>query len=876
MNLFHSIAWTAGLFAALTGSGVSAQDRRAGAAQGADAAAAIIELEEVVVTGSRLRRLEEPPSVSIFDRTAIAELGVQTVADVLNYLPQQPYRDSDVHRPGGARFIELRGIGADASIVLINGRRAVPSGGASVSFNAFDLNTLPLAAVERIEVLSEAASAVYGADAIGGVINIQLKDDAYSPTLDVYYGGAKGGAEERRVSAAGGFAGSRARVSLLLDAFDRNELSGEERSLRADQDYRRFGSIDRRSLNGNPGNISSTSAANLPGLPSRVAAVPLGSTGVGLAPADFLATAGQQRRESLGRFVSIVPEARRLGAAVFAEIDVLSDTTLFSELLYTDNELIALTSPPSTAGLVTPSSNPFNPFGVDVAVNYLLTGIGPRRSVAESDSLRAVAGARGRLGAWEWETAVIRSDEDGAEWIENAADPDRVAAALASSDPATALNVFQDGPGASPNVLASLIASPDKGAFGFEATQASAFMRGDVASWAAGDVQLVVGGEWRQEDMAFRAFGVDIAPERTVKAAFTELELPLLGGDRTAPAVNSLSLTLAGRFDQYDDFGDTFNPQYALNYKPTSHLLLRAAYSTSFRAPSLYELYSPRRAVPGVIVTDPVRNETYAVVRVTGGDPSLQPIDAHSSTFGAVWAPAAISGLRLAASYWRIRMDGRVSLLQPQQILNFESLFPNNVVRAAPEVSGAPGRVQQVATSYVNFGRLDTDGVDLNARYSIKTRLGVFAPSLAASWIDTFEVASLPGVPIIDRVGVAQAITGSITEWRATAALAWSLGGWGASVTARYVPSYADATTGGVLNGRTIDAQTLVDAQTSFQFEDASGFGRVLSGMRISAGATNVFDQLPRFAEAGGPFGHDPYQSDPRGRFVYVKLSKQF
>ena len=168
-----------------------------------------IELEEVVITGSRLRTGEEGAApVTVFDRERIDEIGASTVAEVLKYLPQLPYIRADGFSTTGAQYAQLRGLGVDFTLVLINGRRTVP-GAATIGFNGFDLNSIPLGAVERLEVLSDSASAVYGADAVGGVVNIILKQSIDRPIVDLRYGAAEGGSEERRASWSGGLSGER-------------------------------------------------------------------------------------------------------------------------------------------------------------------------------------------------------------------------------------------------------------------------------------------------------------------------------------------------------------------------------------------------------------------------------------------------------------------------------------------------------------------------------------------------------------------------------------------------------------------------------------------------------------------------------------------
>lgn len=291
-------------------------------------------VEEMTVVGSRLKRYtdEGPAPVIIFDRERIERLGVSNIGDVLDYLPQQSFAAREHTNFGGAREVRLRGLGTGTTLILINGRRTITSA-LQGARGFFDLNTIPLTAVERIEVLSDSASAIYGADAVGGVINIVLKTEVES-AVDVYYGAADGGADERRASLTVGHSGERLRLSAIVDYFDRGVLLGAERGITANQDFRRFGGSDTRATTTNPANISSATAANLPGLPSQFAAVPAGSTGIGLTPADFLATAGQTNRDSLFRYVTLIPETERRSAAAFGEFDLTSNMAVFGELQY--------------------------------------------------------------------------------------------------------------------------------------------------------------------------------------------------------------------------------------------------------------------------------------------------------------------------------------------------------------------------------------------------------------------------------------------------------------------------------------------------------------------------------------------------------------
>lgn len=836
-------------------------------------------LDEVIVTGSRLRRPvgEGPARVVTLDRKRIEQLGVTNVADALSYIPEQTFEFNEQSNAVGARVVRLRGLGIGTTLVLINGRRTVTSALLGSS-NAYDLNTIPLAAVDRIEVLSGSASAIYGADAVGGVINVVLKSAIDEPRVDLFYGAADSGADERRASFAIGGESSRLKTALVLDYFDRSFLHGQDRALYADQDFRRFGSTDRRSTFSNPGNISSLTTANLPGLPSPIAAVPSGSSGIGLTPADFLATAGQTNLESLNGFQSVVPKTERITATATADLALTDQTTLFSELLYAQRDDETLLTP-SILFATVPATNPYNPFGVPVRARYLFTAAGTQRRVSAAESFRAVAGLEGHAGRWEWEVSALSTDENGDSKTLNAIDTVLANAALASTDPARALNVFQDGPGGSPQLIESLKATPLVNNDSSKALQGAAFVRGPLFSLPAGDAQFALGLEARKEKLHFEVKPVlALTEERKSQSAYAELGIPLLGGDLSFPLLSALRATLAGRHDHYDDFGDTFNPQYGLEWQPIKGVLLRAAYGTSFRPPSLFELYQPQTAFPSLIA-DTRRGELAPYTSRIGGNPDLDPEESRSVAAGLVLTPDTSIGLQADVTYWQIEQLERVQALSDAAILANEARFADRVVRQAPTpadvAAGRPGRLVSINSTNLNFGALDTSGIDFGISFAFDTRFGRLAPSLAATWVDSFEASNVPNTPAVERVGVAN-LNGTILRWRGTATLAWSKSGLSLAAAARYRDAYADAAATGIRNGRTVSSQTLVDLQAAVSmgelFDAASSW---TDGITIRAGVINVFDEEPNFSEISGA-GFDFSQVDTRQRFGYVSVSKSF
>lgn len=843
-------------------------------------------LEEVIITGSRLKHLtfDEPPApVTVFSREQIEQLGATNIGDVFNYLPQQPFSFAESNSEGAAKSVQLHGLGGGTTLTLINGRRTITSALLSDAGN-FDLTTIPLAGVERIEIVSQSSSAVYGADAVGGVVNVILKDNIESPTLEGSYGTADGGGAERRASFSVGHSSERFKGTLLLDYFNRSYLLGSHRDLTANQDYTRFGGIDFRTPYANPGNICSVDGAALPGLPTACAAVPAGSSGIGLTPGSFLPTAGQTSLSSDASSASIIPKTERVSAIATGQFQ-FEQADVFAELMYSHREVSSLTPYYGLYGEMVPATNAFNPFGVSVLAKDALTGLGNQVYNAKSDTYRAVLGIKGSVGRWDWELSTLGIKESAEQGFGPSVSLAAIDASLASSDPNQAFNVFQDGPGASAALLNSFLLPTLVNLYQSKALQEEAFIRGPVLELPAGNVESVIGLESRHEELNFplQAFvgPGNTSGSRTTWATYSELEIPIVNRDWRIPLVRRLSITAAGRYDHYSDFGGSFNPQFGFTWRPFETLLLRASHGKSFRAPGLFQLHQPRYT-QSVVLSDPFRNnESYGINYVTGGNSHLQPEKATSSSYGFEYTPEALLATKLGASYWSIHQDQRAEAVGISTIFANINIFPDRVVREpqtpADLAAGIPGRVISVDTSTVNAGSLRTSGVDVYFETQVDSPAGKFRPSLLATWVNQFETADFPSTPIVERVGVADYL-GSIPRWRATATLPWNLGAFGAGATVRYVNPVRDSQQYSTApNGRTIPSQTLVDLQASFTLNQGTGAqSSFFAGTVVRVGVINVFNKLPAFAEADGSSGYDISQGDLRGRFGYVSLSKGF
>lgn len=834
--------------------------------------------EGILVVASRIWEVDslQRPSF-VADRRDLDALGVATLPEALRYISSLPYARSELS-PTGDQRVELRGLGRDTTLVLINGRRI---GGSSVSWDieAFDLNTIPLAAVERIEVRLNSPSLAPGAEAIGGVVNIVLKSNGDEPVAEVRYGLAAGGAGERRASVSAGHSNDRLRFSTVLDFFKRDELLGAERDRWSNQDYRRFGSLDFRSQAANPGNVVSLTSENLPGLTSRFAAVPPHTSGDVLTIDDFQTTAGQRNFDSLRRFRSIIPERERISAVGSLDWAPSSGTLAFAELLYSEGSTQLQEIPFTLTNVIVPATNPFNPFGVPVAVSFLPVTVGPREWTTDNTFVRSLAGLQRLWGEWNFELTALYTEDQTRIQQDNVLDMGRVSAALAQADPARALDLFDDGPGGSAALLRTLITDPIVWHASSHLMQGAARATGPVLRLPGGNVSAHVGAEWRRSSMSAETQFLG-SHERAIKGAFVDLNVPLINGEMNVPAISRLAVSLSARVDDFSDIGSIENSQYAITWQPTNGFSARAAYGTAFRPPSLFELNRPLIRVPGAVLDVRRNNEIANIVATTGGNPDLMATRSRSWSLGLFYDRPGATDFNASATYWRANLQDRLSPLSVTTLLLHADLFPDRVIRATPTpadlAAGLPGVLKEINGSPANVGVLDACGVDGSLSAAFDTGIGRIVPSLSATWMDRFAVVDVPGFAPIERVGLAN-LFGTIPDWYVIGRIDWSRRALSATGTARFVSSYRDFN---LLtdrpNGRTVPSQLTVDVQTSLLIDPYVDASSPWVGLRISAGITNVFDKRANFAEVGFDQGYDTSQGDLKGRFGYVRLTKSF
>ena len=871
------------------------------------------ESDRVVVTGTNIMG-DAPPFVpeTIFNREAVERSGSRSLGDFFQSLPQNSgpgftENQNESLAPGGAA-VALRGLGPDATLVLVNGRRVAPYPFAQNGITAFvDLNSIPLAAIQQIDILRDGASAIYGTDAIAGVVNVRFLEKYDGALVSVGYGNTTDtDTSEYRASLITGYSDERSGTELVVvaDYFQREALFQVDRFFSRSIDQRRQGGSSFLSSVANPGTVFDP----VTGDPLRVPADSDGTPEV----SEF--SPGRNRFDR-APFQPLVPETERFGFTTRAKVRLAPAVDLFTEFgyrnIFTRQQLSPAPIEGDVENISVPAANPFNPFGADVVFRYRVTEAGPRVDEIDSDFYRAVAGVKLHLpGRWELESALLFSQTDTElNGFNNLSRP-AVLAALADTNPATSFNVFGAGDNVNnPATIQSfLVTTTREGKSTLYGADTK--MSGPLFSLPAGELLTAFGMEFRHEELddhfdPFSTAGgvIDLnstsaSGERDIIAGFAEFYAPIVSTEMAVPGVHKLEAQFALRGENYSDFGSTVNPKIGLAWQPVADwLLVRASWSTGFRAPALVQsstgsltFSQELRDTTRFAVTGAPEDESQSLQILSGGNPNLDAEDSENFSAGFVLTPPVVPGLTLSMDYFHIEIEKSIASLDPQFILDNEGDFPGLVVRAPASASdialGIPGNVLLVNTTFQNLGFIRVQGIDTSLEYvTPKTPAGTFSFRLDAAYMDSFEQQSSEGQPIRELVG-----TFVRPQWRGRAQFGWRIGGFEAITTFNYIDSYEDLPA-----DRTVDYSTTVDVLLEYRFAKAKRVAvesnadagkkivetvsqphgnRWLNGLAVRVGVRNIFDDPPPFAN--NTAGYPAPLEDPRQRFVFIDVEKKF
>lgn len=776
-------------------------------------------------------------AVATFTRKDIESTGAATLPEFFRYLAQNAYSRPAGYVASGAQYADLRGLGLDTHLVTINGRRTLPSAN-NVTSSAFDLNTVPLPSVDRVDIRLDSASMRYGSDAIAGAIDIITRRQM-DGAVELRYGAASGGAEERRATLSFGHQSSGARFAALFDYFELGDLLGSERALSRDQDYSRYGGADYRQGFA----VTSINGTNLPGLGASLAGLPGTRQSDQILASELIP--GQPQMISLSSYHSLVPAGTR--ASFVGSADYTGRIQLSADVLWVKRGAEYRYFPAIAAGLVS-KDHPGNPFDEEVLISALLTGAPSMRQHVDSELRRGVLSMQGRLSTWRWDLSVIGSDETAEAWVDHTLDPAGTAEALSASTDGSALNVFAIRPGAE-GAPATIWATPHVDRFSSSGAHLLGGFDGPI-----GPAHLRLGLEQRREAMRFSSSVGRV--ERDVRGGFAHLALPLVHPEAKVLGVNELTAFAGVRRDVFSDADAVTRTHFELRWRLTDRLVLDGNVAQQYRPPSLFELNLPAVTVP-VQMYDAKRAEAVSALVISGGNPALHPTTGKSTNIQATYSSP--EGLVASVNYFSIGLWDRVAVLPLDVLLAAEDQFPTRVHREqTPEdvAVGRRGRLSWVDTTRDNVGRLFTRGLDLSLRNTFDVALGSFTPRVDVTWIDTFKYSDMPAgeAPQVDRVGIASE-QGTITRWRAVTSLEWQRAHWAATTYLRLVPAYED------VGGERLGSQQLWDLNISYS--PSTRFS-------LTLGAIDLANTSPRFARIGAATGYDSSQWDPLGRKVMI------
>jgi len=835
------------------------------AAQGA--ASPPTELEKVEIVGSHIPRIEGETAapVTVIRRQDIEASGVTRVSELLLALPYVNSGSSfddraTLRAPSlGAAGISLRGLGIGATLILLNGRRIVPYGLAEGNDESFvDLNSLPLAAVDRIEILRDGASAIYGADALAGVINIVLRRDFTGAETALQWSrSTRGDAGEWSGSLTLGHGDLRHdgyNVFATVDLMRRDALQASDRDFSRTSDQRPRGGQDYRSAAGSPPTALLSDGTYRPGpgcAPDRITPAPDGGT--------ICAYNNNERTQ-------LLPKAERGGVLVVGTSQLSDETTAFVELAFNRTRTAGDFAPTGVFGYPMLAGAATNPFGEDVLLFWRIVEMDPRRFESTIDFTRAVAGLRGRAGLWDWEVAGGYNSVDTDYRRLNDLPTDATFAAL----DAGLIDPFGTSNAAALNKLRVETRDLIRGTLSFVQGKGTTVL----TNTTHGPIAMAIGGELRRETFRTRldpltiagnltgspaGVDADASGARSVEAFFAELSVPL---------ARDLEAQLAGRVDQYSDFGHAFSPKLALRWKVQPGLLLRGSAGRGFLPPSLFQLNRPTSSFTD-LTGDPVRCpvthldadcRNTVIEHFNGGNPALTAERSTQYNAGLVLEP--VDGVSISVDAWRIDHRDKIVFAGGYLIAN-EALYPDRVIRAPASAAdialGIPGPIIELRDTYINLARQQVRGVDveLKAR-SNASRYGSVTLGAAASYVDWFAIQVTPDGPFEQVAG-----DDGNPRLKANASMLWEFGRWHADLAAHYVSSYQ------YFNGSEATPRTMASMTT---FDVAVGVN--IQSAQVTLLVRNVFDRQPPFRDF--VWGYDPLVHDPRGRIVSLSARYAF
>jgi len=889
--------------ALLCGCGLSATlaVATASAQQDASAEATDETLEEVVVTGSRMRGVDVPVGSSVIslDREYIDKSNAVATDQLIREIPQAynlGVSESSRGQPGGNGNIvygnsaNLRGIGPFSTLVLVDGHRVVTN-----SRNV-EPSLLPTLALQSIDVVADGASAVYGSDAIAGVVNLVQRRNVDGGQAIARYGSGQD-YDEHLVGVSWGTTWDAGQFFAAFESGAHSNLNG------LDRDY--FRALqpggDYRTPLCNPGNIVVGGVSY---------AIPEG--GVTPANAGSLTPGSQNLCENLAP-QDLLPRQEYNSFAFTSNFELTSTTEISFDGFYSRRDF-ERASGFASGSLVVPNTNAFfvDPSGTSpasVTVNYNFANDIPTDD-AEGEVTRwgLTAGLEQELPAeWVFDALVTYGENNEVSNTYRGLNAPALAAALASSDPNTALDVF--GLNRTTEAVRAGISNQvflvdsDADFLGIEAS-----VNGPIFELPGGTVRGAMGYE-RQEytGLPSLARGNPGTPsscvpcgvagvsdlQRDINSFYAEVLVPFVGPDNAVSGIRSLDVRAAVRYDDYSDVGSTTNQQFGISWGATDQFTLRASYGEAFRAPQFSDLFGNSSAMFVEAFVDPtIGGAPRQGVFQSGGNPDLSPETAETWSFGIDWNVAALADTSVSLTYFHIDYENQIAqYLGDRNILQREDEFTGTgIIRRdaaaqaridelfAQGLTVARGVLPVPATLYVdgrpnNLGRSETKGIDFLLRSGWSTDGGHdFVADLGGVYTLDHKVSITPAGNLLDRDNVIFNPLGV----RARASLTWARNEYSARIVLNHIGEYDNSLASPT---QKVESFSPVDLSAWVNLGDPDGT-RLGDGWVLGFQVNNVFDEDPPYVNiapsGNGSGGYDATASNPIGRLFGVSLEKSF
>ncbi|HEX7030208.1 MAG TPA: TonB-dependent receptor [Gammaproteobacteria bacterium] len=910
-------------------------------------------LERVEVTGTRIRQtdLEGANPIQVVSRAELDRSGLNSIGD---FLQQMAISGSTINTKfnssgnfgfppdgtgvgAGATYADIHHLGPKRVLVLVDGIRWVSDSSGSGVGAATDLNTIPMSIVERIEILKDGASSIYGSDAIAGVINIITRKNVDGLAVDAYYGQYdEGDGETTSAEVSYGLARERASLFFSLSHTDQQAVSASDRE---QSFYPVPGTGVTRGSAGTPQGrfifIHPDDAGGLcPGGTCDLT-TPRGSSfadGVPDFPTDFIPFTNAERF-NFAPYNLVITPSRRTAMFGQANFEVAPRISLYLRGLYNNRqsvnraapEPIFLGSDAGTGGLGDVTSihatNPYNPLGytLEAGMNFLLLGRrpvegGPRIFEQDVDTFYVGAGVRGdfdladRVYYWDINAARSRSRADQTTY--GSYNIRRIAQALGpvaecNADPfCVPLNLF-GGEGTITPAMLDYIQPILHDLSENKLSLYSANITGDLFDMPAGPFAFAAGFETRELSGFYQPDALVVAGESNgvpstptsgsydVNAFYLEANIPLLSG---MAAVEQLDLTLATRWFDYSTFGSDSTNKFGIQWRPNDELLFRASVAEGFRAPGIGELFGNQARFDAQL-NDPCSGNVTAncqalgvpagytqinpqISITTGGNPELLPEESDSLMYGVVYSPEWAAGLD-----WADRIDFELTYYDHEitnSIQAIDAQFQLNECVASADPGSvycrgitrtATGQINSFANQLTNIGGVETSGFDFNVRYASPA----FAwGRLTVDWLSSFVNEYEEILATGDRIsleGVERADS-AIPEFQSNVFTNWYAGNWTFNWTMRYIDSVMEDCADFVAEGLCSHPATGENELDATLYNDV--FVSYLidaADITINVGVNNLLDEDPPICLSCSLNGYDASTYGIPGRFYYLRAS---